>query len=286
MPLSIKEYKRQRDELRQRFQDEKTGDQTLFIDQTKLFKPLIETQKESSKAIVKKIVLSQDGLSNALVPFTRELQKRNEQVEALQNLPLYNTPLEIESIPQSTPQKHPVTLIDLDGTLLLNQTHIENLEDMGLDLPSVVQSKGTYSDTMNKVNNESKKLGQLLRKDRTKDKKERALYESQKNTLNIYRKKIKGLIETEQFIKTGKGLSPKIRKLVKPKRGRGRPRIYPDVILYNSPYELCVKLCEKIAARDAGNTGLDNIITSILDELLNIKYVSKTDYDALSQNIF
>src|SRR4030088_3635735 len=199
MPLSIKDYKRQRDELRQRFQDEKTGDQTLFIDQTRLFKPLIETQKESSKAIVKKIVLSQDGLSNALVPFTRELQKRNEQVEALQNLPLYNIPLEIESIPQSTPQKHPGTFIDLDGTLVLNQTHLETLEDMGLDLPSVVQSKGTYSDTMNKVNHESKKLGQLLRKDRTRDKKERALYELKKNTLNIYRKKIKGLIETEQF---------------------------------------------------------------------------------------
>src|SRR4030088_3417593 len=175
----------------------------------------------------------------------KNFRKGMNKLKHFKNLPLYNTPLEIESIPQSTPQKHPVTLIDLDGTLLLNQTHLENLEDMGVDLPSVVQSKGTYSDTMNKVNNESKKLGQLLRKDRTKDKKERALYESQKNTLNKYRKKIKGLIETEQFIKTGKGLSPKIRKLVKPKRGRGRPRIYLDVILYNSPYELCAKLSEK-----------------------------------------
>jgi len=30
--LDIKEYKRQRDELRQRFEDTKTGDQTLYID--------------------------------------------------------------------------------------------------------------------------------------------------------------------------------------------------------------------------------------------------------------
>jgi len=70
-----------KDELRQRFEDTKPGDQTFRIDQVKLFKPLIETQKESSKAIAS----SQDVLNNTLLPFTRELHKRNEQVDALQN---------------------------------------------------------------------------------------------------------------------------------------------------------------------------------------------------------
>jgi len=162
MSFSIKEYKRQRDELRQRFQDAKTGDQSLFIDQVKLFKPLIE----SSKAIENKITTSQDVLSNTLLPFTRELQKRNEQADVLQNLPFYNTPLhalptaEIESIHQST---HRPIHVDLDGALL-NQTHSENLQDMGLDLPSVVQRNENFQEALNKAKTESKMIGQFLGK--------------------------------------------------------------------------------------------------------------------------
>jgi len=286
MPFNIKEYKLQRDELRQRFQDAKTGDQSLFIDQVKLFKPLIE----SSKAIENKITSSQDVLSNTLLPFTRELQKRNEQVDVLQNLPFYNTPLhalptaEIEGIHHSTPK--PIH-VDLDGALL-NQTHSENLQDMGLDLPSIVQRNGKFQEALNKIKTESKRIGQFLGKSSKKDDKEKAVYESQKQTIKVYKEKIKGLIGAEQFIKpkkVGEGLTRQ-GAIVKPKRGRGRPRKYPDVILYNNPDELCVKLSEKVTAKKAGNTGLDNIITSILDELLNIKYINKNDCDNLLKNIF
>ena len=40
----IKRYKKQRDLIRKKFQAEKVGNQSLFTDQLKLFKPLIESQ--------------------------------------------------------------------------------------------------------------------------------------------------------------------------------------------------------------------------------------------------
>jgi hypothetical protein len=277
----IEEYKRQRDELRRRFQDTKTGDQTLFIDQTKLFKPLIE----SSKAIEDKIASNQDDLSNALIPFTRELQKRNEHVATLQNLPY---PTGIEDVPQSTPQKTQTVYIDLNGKLL-NQTHRENLQDLGLDLPSEVQVKGTYEEAYDKAKTESKRIGQFLGKSSKKDAKEKAVYESQKQTIKLYKAKLRGLMGAKQFVKTsGEGLPPVSRPatIVKRKRGRGRPRKYHDIIIYQNPHELCVKLHENVTAKEAGNTGLDNIITSILDELLTIKYINKDEYDSLFKTIF
>ena len=288
----IKSYKEQRDRLRQRFEGEKTGEQTLFIDQTKLFKPLINTQKESAD----KIASSQDVLSNTLVPFTKELQKRNEQLETLQNLPY---PVGIEDAPQSTPSSTPrkVIYVDLNGELL-NQTHRENLQDLGLDLPSEVQAAGTYAEAVNKAKTENKRIGQFLGINSKKDEKEKEVYKSQQLTLKIYKNKLKGLIEAEQFIQlkktgatsagvSGEGLHPKVpRALVKLKRGKGRPRKYPDTVYYSHPNELCVKLSENVAAKEAGNTGLDNIINSILDELLNIKFIDKDEYDNLFKKIF
>ena len=73
-------------------------------------------------------------------------------------------------------------------------------------------------------------------------------------------------------------------KLVKMKRGRGRPKLYPDTIIRATPNELCEKLAEFITAKRAGNTGLDNSITSILDELLQFKLISKEKYDVLFKN--
>src|SRR5271170_1744186 len=148
----IEKYVNQKKQLKQYYEREKTGDQTLYTDQAKLLQPLINSQKETSKTIQDKIVTGQETLSNALVPLVQELQKRNDQVEALQSLPFYNIP-EIEGVPQSTPQVTPqkeqqqYINVDLDGELL-DQTHQENLQDMKLDLPSVVQEKGTLQKTL------------------------------------------------------------------------------------------------------------------------------------------
>src|SRR6266536_1252202 len=273
-----KRYKEQRDALRRRFEADKTGDQTLFIDQTKLFKPLIEVQKETSKAIEDKIAASQD----ALIPFTRELQKRNEQLEALQNLPYHGMQSGMEDIPRDIIQ------VNLDAELL-GETHSKNLYDMNLDLPSEVQRKDNIAETLKLIKKNNRRLGQLISDHsaagRNVSPEDKEIFKSRKETLKIYKEYILGLKGAEKFTKkSGEGI--RRRKLCKPNRGRGRPRIYPDTILYNNPNELCEKLNELVTAKEAGNTGLDNSINSILDELLKIKSINKDDYDNLFKNIF
>src|SRR6478609_6861065 len=199
----IESYANQKKRLKQHFEREKTGDQTLYIDQAQLLRPLIDSQKETSKSIQDKIVTGQESLSNALVPLVQELQKRNDQVEALQGLPFYNTP-EIEGVPQSTPKVTPqkeqqaqYINVDLDGELL-NQTHQENLQDLGLDLPSEVQKKGTYETALNQIKTQNRSIGQLLGKGSKRTDKEKEMYKSQEQTLMLYKNKIEGLKGAKQ----------------------------------------------------------------------------------------
>src|SRR6185436_17036506 len=95
------------------------------------------------KAIQDKIVASQD---NALSPFLRELQRRNDQVEALQNLPFHTQEIEAQSTPK---KKDSVLLYDLDKDL--NETHIENLQDTSLDLPSKVMEKENFETVLDAI---------------------------------------------------------------------------------------------------------------------------------------
>ena len=278
----VKRYKDQRDRLKKQFEAEKVGEQSLFTTQTKLFKPLIETQKETARAIQDKIYAGQETTNNTLIPFLKELQKRNDHLETLQTLPYY--PAEIEGISQSTPIKaQRIINVDIDGELV-NTTHRENLQDMGLDLPSEVQKNENYNETFKKIKSKNSEIGQYLGTSSKRSEKEKEIYRSQKETLKLYKEKIRGLIEAKQFIiKSGEGLR---HRLVKPKRGRGRPRMYPDVIVYNNPNELVIKLHDFAAARKAGNTGVDNYINSILDELLRIKAIDKDLYDNCFHKIF
>ena len=41
----IKKYKEQRDRIKKHFEAERTGEQVQYIDQVKLFKPLLQSQK-------------------------------------------------------------------------------------------------------------------------------------------------------------------------------------------------------------------------------------------------
>src|ERR1041384_4814226 len=88
----VKEYTKQRDILKNKFLADKTGDQTLLTEQTKLFQPLLQSQKQ----IQEKLIENQNATSNVLVPFVNELQKRNNLAEESQYLPFYNTSLEVE----------------------------------------------------------------------------------------------------------------------------------------------------------------------------------------------
>ena len=281
----IKRYVEQRDYIIKHFEADKTGEQIQYMDQKKLLKPLLETQQ----VIQDKIVSGQDTLSNALIPFTNELRKRNELVDELQALPFYNVPREIENVPaaHSTPIKN-VIEINLDGELL-EQTHRDNLHDLSLELPSEVQKKGNVESVLGTIMSRNRQLGQFLREGNKKTEREslKERYKSQQNTLKIYKEKIEGLHGASQFIKkSGEGLRKISHKLCKLKRGRGRPRKYPDTIFYNTVNDLIQKLDELVAAKRAGNTGLDNSINAVLDELLNTSAIDKDFYNNLFKNIF
>src|SRR4029079_5433976 len=172
----------------------------------------------------------------------------------------------------------------------LDTTDIENMQDLGLKLPSEVYKTKTYAETLNKIKTENRRLGQLLKTHSKASEKERQIFHSQQKTLKKYKNLIKSLQgAAEDFEvprKSGTGLLKAGTSLVKPKRKRGRPKAKPDILLYNNTDQLLQMLQEHITAKEAGNNGVDNYIVSIFDELLRIKAITKDNYDKLFKNIF
>ena len=288
-----KKYVEQRERLRKQFLEERVGDQELYDKREKLFKPIIESQKETSKDIQDKIVKNVESMSNVLVPLTTELKRRTDNEEVLQNLPFYHSPLELGNVPQSTPKQKDI-IVDLDGELL-NETHRENLDLMNLalggiktksdeslinlELPSEVQKNKTFGSTISSISKMKSSLGQKVKESNTKrSEAEKGMFRSQQKTLEIYERKIKKLQASEEFIvKSGEGIR---------KRGRGRPKNNVDFTPYYTPDKLCEKLSELVASKNAGNTGLDNEINLILDRLLANGNIDKKYYDELYKSIF
>src|SRR5271165_3614679 len=248
------------------FENERTGDQDLFKEQTKIFQPLINTQQQTVKAIKDSQNVNSTAISNALLPVVRELERRG-QADLLMEQPFYCE--ELPAIAQPSPD---ILKVDLDANL--NETDLENLEDMSFDLPSVVFKNKTVEDVLEKIKTENRSIGQKTGKASKLNAKEIQMYESQKNTLKIYKRIIDGLQGATQFVSTPK------------KIGKGLKNKIVDAIYYSSVDDLSTKLAELHAAKQAGNSGLDNNINSILDELLKIKAINKNDYDALYSNFF
>ena len=59
-----------------------------------------------------------------------------------------------------------------------------------------------------------------------------------------------------------------------------------EISFNSSVDDLCNRLALLCAAKEAGNSGLNNNINSILDELLRIESVDKNEYNHLYSNIF
>src|SRR2546426_2944757 len=284
MSKLIEYYKQQRDFLKQRFEAEKTGDQTLFTERSKLLKPLIESQKETSKSIQDKIATSQDTISNVFVPFTRALEKRNDQLETLQDLRYYNIQQGIEDVPQSTPQKSKTIFVDLNTRL--NTTDFENLDSLEFLTPNEVREDGNVNDILKRIGKENRTIGQYLGKASKQSDKEKDMFKSQKETLAKYKEIIQDIKRSKQYIVEKEGEGLKEHKLCKQKRGKGRPKIYPDTVVYTNADDLINKLNEFVIAKEAGNTGLDNTIISILDVLLENKWIYKDCYDIIYKKYF
>src|SRR5271155_2548294 len=152
----ISEYKRLKDALRDRFENERTGDQDLFREQTKNLQPLINTQLQTTKAIKDSQEVNSTAINNALLPVFRELDRRS-QVDSLMEQPFYRE--ELPAIAQASPD-----IVKVDFDVNLNQTDLENLEDMDLELPSSVFKNKTLEETLEKNKAENRSIKQKLGK--------------------------------------------------------------------------------------------------------------------------
>jgi hypothetical protein len=263
MPLQpvrdIGEYTKIRESLRKRFEAERTGDQDLFTEQTKLLQPLINTQEQTEKAI-------RGNKDVSLSVLTKELQRRNDQFDLLSEQPFYQYEIEpgLPAIKASKPAKG--IEVNLDSGL--SDIDKANLKVMRFKLPSEVFEDKKIEEVLEKIKTTNRAIGQYLGKNSSATKPQKESYQSQLETLKIYKKKISGLEGAQQFV--GKGLKKKKTT---------------EVILYKNTEDLCSKLEQLNAAKQAGNTGLDNNIISILDELLRVRAISKIEYDELYKSI-
>jgi len=255
----VSEYKRIKEALKERFETERSGEQSLFREQSKMLQPLIKPLISSQEQTVKAIQ------NSGTQELARELRRRNDQVDLLAQQPFYFDSVPSITAPQTSSPKKDYIKINLDSAL--NETDLENLQDMSFDLPSVVFKKKHIEETLEKIKTENRSIGQKLGKNSDIRENEKQIYASRKKTLEVYKQKILGLEGAKQFI--GKGVKTK-----------------SDVIFYPSVNDLCSRLAELHAAKKAGNNGLDNIINSILDELLRVNAISKDEYDNLYKNIF
>src|SRR5207245_155336 len=198
-----------------------------------------------------KITTRQDTISNVFVPFTRALEKRNDQLETLQDLPYFNIQQGIEddpqSTPQSTPQKSKTIFVDLNTRL--NTTDFENLDSLEFLTPNEVREDGNINDILKRIGKENRTIGQYLGKASKQSDKEKDVFKSQKETLAKYKEIIQDIKRTKQYIvEKEEGL--KEHKLCKQKREKGRPKIYPDTVVYKNADDLINKLNEFVIAKE------------------------------------
>ena len=254
----VQEYKRLKESLKARFESDRTGEQELFTEQTKVFQPLIKTQQDTSKAIQEKIVQGQTAIqtaaADALGPLTRELQRRNDQAE----LPFYHDevpgPTKIDTDKTATPAPYNP---DKD----LTETDMRNLYEMHFPPPSRVLNDARLNglqrtmDILEKVKTMNRSIGQKLAINSTISEEKKDKYASRKNTLIIYKESLEELTnliasadDDDEFVAASD--SP-VESKPKKKSGKGVETIY-----YPNIEELCNRLSILCAAKDAGNTNL------------------------------
>ena len=296
----VSEYKRLKQTLRDRFESEKTGDQSLLEKQTKKYKPLLTSQQEISKTmqdVANQIVESQSegqAAMQPLLPLLQNIQRAQlaapgqpgQQALAMAMSPSqYATPqtsLTGQASGQDSISHIPIPIgpassrkdiikVNLDEGL--DQHDIDNLNDMKLPLPSKVYQNDVVSETLSKIKTHNKSIGQYLGigpSSKSISKEAKISLESQKNTLKKYKTLIENTESAKKLIST--------RKTDKQKTGTGVtniPSAVHEISFYSSVDDLCNRLALLCAAKEAGNNGLDNNINSILDELLQVNAIDK-----------
>ena len=191
--------------------------------------------------------------------------------------------------------------ITIDFNAGLDEKDLENLQDMSLDTPLEIYQKKNYAEAFEKVKQFNRSIGQLIGTASKETPGHKAVYESRKQTLLKYKEKISGLASASQFVHSTPDRTKRTSSLSTPthipKRNKATALLEAavqasksghglDMILYKDVDDLCQRLSLLVAGKQAGNTGLDNGINSILDELLRTESISKDEYNNLYSKIF
>ena len=175
----VSEYKRLKLTLRDCFESEKTGDQSLLEEQTKKYIPLLSSQQEISKTmrdVANQIVESQNEGQAALQPLLPLLQNIQRAPRLLPPLPTAITPSNYAT-PQSSiagqdakshiplpvapsSSRRDPNKVDLDDGF--DRQDVDNLVELKLPLPSEVYETDTISQTLDKIKTYNKSIGQFL----------------------------------------------------------------------------------------------------------------------------
>src|SRR6266496_960734 len=275
------EFKRLKESLKNRFDSERSGEQVFQREQTKAFEPLINIQKETSKATQDKIVSAEEARNNALVPLVQEMQRRNDQIDMLASQPFYQQ----QQLPD-IPEEEVLEDIRIDLDKNLNDSDIQNLNDMSYQLPSVLfgnksteEVKDALEATLDKIKTKEHSLRGFKSSGKSRREGKTEMYTSQYKTLRKYEERLKhigtslNLIASTPKKITGEGLKSKKGKSV-------------DVIICSNSADIYQQLQKFCTAKEAGNTGVDNHINSCLDKLLKEKAIDMDDYKNLYKEIF
>ena len=212
----ISKYKRFKLTMRDRFKSEKTGDNTLFEDQSKKFKPLLSSQQEISKTIkdiANRIVGCQNDGYAALQPLLPLLQNMQKALRILPPLPSYVLPSCITPSQYVTPQSafaeldarshiplpvasvssriDPIRVNLYEG---FDQQDLDNLREKGLQLSSKIYESDTISETQTQVKILNKSLGNqylgISQASKKISNESKARNKSQRDTLQKYKDRL------------------------------------------------------------------------------------------------
>ena len=191
-------YSKVKNEVKNMFRDEKVGKQQTYESQSELFKPIINTTKETMQSIVNE----KQNLNNILA--LRDNQQRLALRDVIQEMSglsdVFSEPKESTPITQRN-----VPRVDLNRGF--DETDIENLQDLSLPLPNEAFTNiDEISEIIREVTQKIKGLAQEFREDRIskKTEKEKKIYESQRDTLDKYKKRLKYIQESRQVVGEGR----------------------------------------------------------------------------------
>ena len=271
----VQEFLKTKRNIQQHSLAEKTGDQEFSTQMSKMFKPLIDTQRE----VVKEVIENMPSLPAITFPAFPSIRAAHDDDDESQG----KEPTNIGSIAGKYLMKFASKdgvdktfgLYDKDGAFYMgdkqvlisgNNLIVNDKEYQGTPgLWELITSKtpdseiftdGDYEQYQN-ILVETNAMRQNNDPTSTKPKGSRG------QKWRVYVKPIWDMYKTSEDIE---------------KDGSGTSRAAKPLILPSDPSALLERFDLLVASKQAGNTGLQNEIVSILDELLRQKVIDKNQY--------